>query len=1196
MNLKMTNALFCHGKKLTQLTLRIFIILFCTTVFGMSSGDVLSQNAKITVDKDQIVSIDAVFNLFRDQTNYTFIYSSDLFKNESMVQLRKGVIPANELLEKCLSNNGYNFKIKRNKITVFTDTTSGTEQQLTISGLVSDTNGMPLAGANIIEKGTTNGVQTDFDGNFSIAVTDEDAILEISYIGFKTLEVPLEAQNNLVITLEESAASLDEVVVIGFGERKAKDITGSIATVNAEAIGKIDAVSPQYALQGNTAGVRVVNNSGDPNEAPQIFVRGVGTFNGDSQPLYVIDGQIFEPPRASNEDLISGQGLNTPPNLFNLLNPNDIESLTVLKDASAAAIYGNRGANGVILITTKKGKRGKPVVEFNSRSTFSNIPTYETLNTQQYIDLTNEMFANNLNPDITIEDELYGRNEASDGNRLVNRSPQFDPQSPFFISDPTTYDWQEDLVKRGAYSETYDAKVSGATDNVDYYVSGGYLDQKQVLVGNNLERYTAAINVNADVSKWLKVGVNYKHTSQISELNNTAELPDYAIKAPWQPLRDPNNRFGFAEVLTPLAFSEEWTRARIYGQGSTTNYLALNELDYRDFQIYRNLGNAYVELKPLKGLSIRGSINLDYINQKRTILNAFSRSNIFKIDGDDPATQAPNAPASLGGLENRINNTLNYQGDVTVTYAQTFNDKHSLNLTAAVQDQRHETEFQSFEGQNLINLNENPRRNGFSNDVSNNSSIYGWTQRFWFGIVGRASYNYDSKYYIDLSARRDASSGFDDDFRWGNFYSVSGAWRISSEKFMSGLEFIDDLKLRGGWGEAGNDQAAVGRFAFLSGVSNLSSTRFGSGDGDPLGTQVLGSLVSDFPNPSLTWEVVTTTYLGFDALMLNNRLNLTFEWYNRETDGILQTVSLPPSIAVNPPLFNIGKLENRGADILVGYNDKLGDFNYGISANVSFLKNEVIELFDDQPLSTDDFGRIEEGRSVGTIWGYKVGGIFQSQAEIDQYFTQFPDETIANTDFVAPGDLFFLDVQGNPTEDERFYSRTPDGVINAFDRTDIGNTVPGYTYGLNLNASWKGFDLSAGFYGEGDVDRYNFERQRLENLTSPSLNALTTVLDRWTPQNTNTLIPRAVVGDPAGNTRFSDRYVESAAFFRLNNWQLGYSLPATLLEKWDNAVSNLRFYVSGQNNIYSFKYSGIDPVNGEFPLQRSFSFGINAKF
>jgi TonB-linked SusC/RagA family outer membrane protein len=1070
-----------------------------------------------------------------------------------------------------------------------------TVMQKTVTGTVTDEAGTPLPGVSIIEAGTSNGVTSDFDGNYSIEV-DADATLIFSYIGFSEQRVEIDGRPTIDVSLQESIEALDEVVVIGFGERRAKDLTGSIATVNAEAIGKVDAISPQYALQGNTAGVRVVNNSGDPNEAPQIFVRGVGTFNGDSQPLYVIDGQIFEPPRAGNEDQISGQGLNTPPNLFNLINPNDIESMTVLKDASAAAIYGNRGANGVILITTKKGKKGKPVVEFNTKSTFSSVPTYDILNTQQYVNLINEMFANNLNPDITIEDELYGRNEPTDANRLTNRSPQFDPQSPFYISDRTTYDWQDDLVKRGAYSQTYDAKVSGATENIDYYVSGGYLDQKQVLVGNDLERYTAAINVNADVAKWLKVGVNYKHTSQISELNNTFELPDFASNAPWQPLRDPDNRFGYAPVLAPLAYSDEWTRSKIYGQGSSDNILALNDLNYRDFQIDRNLGNAYVELKPLDGLSIKGTINLDYIRQKRTTLDAWSRSNIFKTDGDDPATEAPNAPGSLGELENRINNTLNYQADLTVTYSRIFGNKHSMNLTAAVQDQRHEREFQSLNGNNLLNLAENPRRNGYSNDLSNNSSIYGWDRRFWFGIVGRASYNYDSKYYIDLSARRDASSGFDDDFRWGNFYSVSGAWRISSENFMSGLEFIDDLKLRGGWGEAGNDQAAVGRFAFLSGVANVSSTRFGSGEGDPLGIQVLGSVVSDLPNPSLTWEVVTTTYAGFDALLLDNRLNITFEWYNRATDGILQTVTLPPSVAVNPPVFNIGKLENRGADIQAGYNDNLGDFNYGISGNLSLLKNEVVELFNDQPLNTQDFGRIEEGRSVGTIWGYKVGGIFQSQAEIDQYFSEFPDETIANTDFVAPGDLYFLDVQGNPTEDERFYSTTPDGVINAFDRTEIGNTVPGYTYGLNLNASWKGFDLTAGFYGEGDVDKYNFERRRLENLTGPGGNAMTTVLDRWTPQNTNTMIPRAVVGDPAGNTRFSDRYVESAAFFRLNNWQVGYSLPETLLDKWENTLSNLRFFVSGQNNIYRFSYSGIDPVNGEFPLPRSFSFGINARF
>jgi TonB-dependent starch-binding outer membrane protein SusC len=1069
-------------------------------------------------------------------------------------------------------------------------------QSRTVSGTVVDDSDEGLPGVNVLVKGTTTGTITNVEGEYSLQVPSSDAVLVFSSIGFQPQEVTVGNQSTIDVTMVPDVEQLDEVVVVGFGERKRKDLTGSIATVGSKEIEQVQMASPQFALQGNAAGVRVVNASGDPNEAPQIFVRGIGTWNGDAQPLYVIDGQIIEPPRAGNEDVISGAGLRTPPNLFNLINPNDIESISVLKDASAAAIYGSRGANGVVLITTKKGKTGKPTVEMNARSGVQNIPTYDMLNTQQFVDLAQEMYANNANPDITIENQLYGRNEPSDETRLIAFSPQFDPESPYYISDRTTYDWQDELVRNNAINQSYDVKVSGATDAINYYISAGLFNQEGMMLGNDLTRYTGAVNLNANITNWLKIGVNYKYTHQESLLNDRGELQDFADVSPWQPLRDPNNEFGYAPAITPFAFGDNWVPAKIYGQGSNPNFLALSNLDYRSFNLDRQLGQFYAEISPIKSLTIRGSLNLDYTTQERDELSTPSRTNIFKPTGLDPTQAAPNAPNSLGNLSHRINNIFNYQADLSVNYNKTFAEKHNLTATAVVQDQRHLRETMDFSGANLQNIDdENPELLGYSGDVSNNNSFYGWDRRFWFGMVGRVNYDYDSKYYLDVSFRRDASNGFDDDFRWGNFYAVSGAWRISSESFMDGLTFLDDLKIRGGWGEAGNDQAAVGNYAFLSGTSGVSSYRWGSGNGDPIGNFTPGTRVADFPNPNLSWEVVTTTYVGFDALLLDNKINLTFEWYNRTTDGILQSVVLPYSVGTLNPLFNIGQLENRGVDIQMGYNNRIGEFNYGISGNISFLENEVTDLYEDQPLETG-FGRVEEGRSIGHLWGYKVGGTFQTQAEVDAYFDQFDDQTVGNNDFVAPGDLYFQDVGGNPTEEERFYSTTPDGLINNFDRTEIGKTIPSYTYGMNLSAGWKGLDLSMNFYGEGDVDRVNSARRRFENMSGAGTNSFSSVQNRWTPQNTNTDMPRAIVGDPAGNNRFSDRWVESAAFFRLNNWQLGYTLPTSALESMGNVISSLRIYVGGQNNIYAFRWRGIDPVNDEFPLPRAYNVGLNVRF
>ncbi|WP_169513406.1 SusC/RagA family TonB-linked outer membrane protein [Flexithrix dorotheae] len=1182
------------------------------TLFGMISAKdgnaqykVSMENVYVSIDVKEKLKLKQVFVQIENKTGFGFSYSKELVDENQ--RLKSDLIDGSvaNVLRSISKETGLTFKRINENIYVtkrgkgepkISEFFAPEANQLKISGTISSSvDGEPLPGVSILIKGTSKGTTSNFEGHYTLIAGPED-ILQFSFIGYKSQELLVGNQTEINLALQEDLEQLDEVVVIGYGTAKKKDLTGSISTLEAKDLVNANSVSPQFALQGNVSGVRVINASGDPNEAPRIFVRGIGTWNGDSQPLYVIDGQIFEPPRAGNEDEISGHGLSTPPNLFNMINPSDIESMTVLKDASASAIYGSRGANGVILITTKKGKKGRPVVEFNSRWDSRSMPTYSMLNTQQYVDLTEEMFANNLNPDITIGDELYGNDQPDDAAKLVNRSPQFDPGSPFYISDRTTYNHQDELLQNHALSQNYDLKISGATDIVDYYVSGSYLKQENLFKNNNLERYTGAFNINVDVTDWLKTGVNYKFTWQRSELNIDGDLDNFAAAAPWQPIFNANDPLGFQQVIDPFGYSPNWQRARLYGQGTVSNTLALSEINTKEFTINRHIAQLYAEFKPIYGLTLRGSLNLDYSYQDRFHLDVWSVGNYYKIDGDDPSTEAPNAPNSLGGMNDRVNKILNYQADFTATYTNTFAGKHNMTLTGVVQDQRHVRNLFHYVGNNLTNLNDDPRKNSYGNDLANNSSFVGWNQRFWFGFAGRASYSYESKYYIDASIRRDASNGFDDEYRWGTFYSLAGAWRVSDESFFSDVTFINDLKLRGGWGEAGNDQAAVGSYAFLSGVNtSLSSTRWGSGMGDAYGNLQLGALVNDFPNSSLSWEIVTTSYAGFDALLLNNKLNVTFEWFNRKTSGILQRVNLPLTVGTNSPLFNIGELVNKGIDLAIGYNNKLGDFTYGVSGNISFLNNEVTKLYNSQPLSTG-FGRVEEGRSVGHIWAYKLGGIFQNQAEIDNYFAEKTDETIGNVDFVAPGDMYFLDVQGNPTEDEPFYSKNPDNLINSFDQTEVGKTIPGFTYGANINLGWKGFDFFAGFYGEGDVQKYNSARARFENMAGAGPNYTVSTLNRWTLENPNTDMPRAVIGDPAGNNRYSNRYVESAAFFRLNNWQIGYSLPESILNGLQNTVQSLRIYIGGQNNLYWNKWSSLDPVNDAFPLPKTYSVGLNARF
>lgn len=1185
-------------------------MIFCMQ--GVLGATVMGQNsaasqiyANSLQESNETVPMASLLQQIERSFNVTFLYEqhlvADKHVHENQIDMHDDV---GKGLSETLSELGFTYhQVDNDTFVILAKENSGQsgEFQEQVTGLVFDErSGEALPGVNVLIVGTDTGTTTDLDGNFELAVPSLDVTLRFSYIGYETQEIPLDGQTELEIDLQPEAIVGEELVVTGIGQqRRRKDLTGSISTVDAESIENVGTISPQFAIQGNTPGVRLTTTSGDPNEAPQIFIRGIGTWNGDSQPLYVIDGQIIEPPRAGNEDVITGHGLDTPPNLYNLLNPNDIESISILKDASAAAIYGSRAANGVVLITTKQGESIRPAVRVRTQTGISNYPTHDMLNTQQYVDLTHEMYLNSTDPSVDINEDLYGRNQATDAARLTNFSPQFDPESPYYIGDPTTYDWQNIMSRENALSQSANISVSGANDWLNYYISGGIEDREGMTIGRGLTRYSGAVNLNVDATEWMRIGVNYKHTNQESARDG-ANLQSLADAPPWQPLRDSNHESGYAPAIDPYRFGESWQAIKIYGQGTNNNVLAQSKLGWQNFELKRDLAQLYVEINPIESLTLRGSLNLDYTVQDRGSLSLTSEE-IFSPQGQDQS-EDPDAPNSVGSLSHRINNIFNYQSDFTATYQAIFAENHNVSLTASVQDQRHTREVQDFSGGNLQNIPYDPKFAGYGNDTPNNNSFTGISRRYWFGMVGRASYNYDSKYYLDISYRRDASNGFDEDYRWGNFYAVSGAWRISSEPFFD-VAFIDDLKLRGGWGEAGNDQAAVGSYSYLSTVNGgLSSYRWGSGDGDPIGTIQLGSTVDDLPTPNLSWEVATTTSAAVDVLLFNNRLDLTVEWYQRITDGILQTVDLNPSVGVNNPLQNIGEMKNDGVDIQLGFNNQVGDFFYDVSGNISFIQNEVTKLYKGQPLlieglfERDDAARIEEGRSVGVIWGYKVGGIFQTQQEIDEYFSNYTDANVSNADYVEPGDMYFQDVHGNPTDEEPFYSKTPDGAINEFDRTEIGNTIPGYTYGINLSVGWKNLSLSMGFYGEGDVDKYNSAKQTFESMAGGGPNYYASTLDRWTPSNTDTDIPRAVVGDPAGNNRFSDRWVESAAFFRLNNWQLSYSLPVSLLNKINNAVSSMRVYVGGQNNLYLNRWSTLDPVSDQIPLPRTYHFGIDFQF
>jgi len=1164
------------------------------------------EEIDINLNKERS-ALKKVFGKVEKQTGFTFSYHNSILSQQVIETEKKKVILGDFLRD---ISKKYQLSFKRVNETIavayqknqFSETTVVEElnyQQFLITGqITSSEDNEALPGVSVLIKGTATGTTTDISGNYSLRVTEGD-VLQYSYIGYKTQEISVVNQSIINITLQVDLAQLEEVVVIGYGQRDKKDLTGAISNMTAKDIEKTIGMQPELAMQGRMTGVFVSTPGGAPNDRPQVRIRGVGTF-GFAEPLYVIDGVPITEFGSNAGPMTRERDLRGTVNVLNLINPNDIESISVLKDASAAAIYGVRAANGVILITTKKGSKGKPKLEINASYGVQNIPnTYDMLNVDQYVNLYQEAYANfNATRDTDQQDPLL---------------PEFDPNNPGFLGNLPTIDWQTPLLNENAVTSDYSAKISGGSESTTYYVSGGYTYIESPLVNNNQERYSFATNVNSKVSDFFEVGATFR-LGYIDALENTSDDLSYVSRtSPWQPIYDPNGPYGFApsaeatfienpdlqnEVTRGLfqpaipAFVFDTGPDLLWGAETNNNGFARNAITDRRYRMLRNIGTAYAQINPLKGLSIRATFSGDWYYNRRISWQNYDLWQFRQTPGNPFSGHDGSAVGSYG--ERNLRNT-NIVGEITVQYNKNFGD-HRVNVTLNAMDQRYLFEGAELSGPVLLDGER------FRQVTEQIPGIFRSGQNYFNedalqGYMARASYSFAGKYYLDATVRRDGSSRFAPDFRWGTFPSFSAAWRISSESFMDDVNFINDLKIRGGWGQLGNQETRS--FAFLSTVSLNPQLGFGSGDGDANGVVDQGAMLPDFPVPDLTWEVATTTNIGFDAILFNNKVTLTAEYYSRLTSDILQAANLPASVGnINQPVLNIASVRNRGVELALGYNNSIGDFNYGVSANLTTVDNEVVELFREQPFGGQQ-DRIEEGFPLFFLWGYEVGGIFQNQSEIDEWTGRQSDLT--NGDNFQPGDIYFNDVRRAPNNDENplaTYEVGQDSLINPLDRTFIGNTIPKYFYGVTLNASYKNFDLSVLFQGIGGVQAVNEVRRSGEGMGGTGSNQWATVLNRWTPENPSTTMPRAVRQDPAGNNRFSDRWVEDAGFMRLKNFQLGYSIPEALIRKLK--MSRLRLYVAGTNVLTFTNWTGIDPEESGgrsvVPPPRVFTLGVNAAF
>ena len=955
----------------------------------------------------------------------------------------------------------------------------GFTQAQNVSGTVSDENG-PLPGANVIIKGTSNGTTTDFDGNYTVSNVTPTDVLVFSYVGFVTKEVTVGNQTTINTTLAEDSALLDEVVVVGYGTQSRAEVTGAISSIGSDELTAIPVTNAEQAMQGRAAGVTVIN-SGSPGTAPVVRIRGLATV-GDNNPLYVIDGVIT--------GSLAG------------ISPSDIESINILKDASTTAIYGSQGSNGVVMVTTKKGTRGKSTISFNAYTGFQTIKKrYDVLNVDQYLQYANDAWG------------------------IV-------PSSPAASAGVET-DWQDEIFQTGLM-QNYELSLSGGNENANYRFSGGVLDQDGAVLTTDFKRYSFRANSQFRTGKFefgetMAVAFN----NQTPEINNGGRsIIEHAIKsAPYLPVYNPDNLGGFQGPTNPLDGQDAENPVRILKLGNRINKTtAITGSIYGQFEIF-------------EGLKLKSQVGLDYFTFNN---NRFLPSYDDDSNGSQTHSQAFATITKNSGTGTTIiyTNSLNYE--------KTFADVHNFDFLLLAE--KYENRFTSLNSSS---------RNAITNEVQQHTTdtpviTTNENETFRIGYLGRLNYNYDDKYILALSLRRDASSRFGSNNRWGWFPSVALGWNIAKESFLEDTS-VSNLKLRGSWGVVGNDRIANYEFT----TTLTSDFIYPIGDGGAIGYTSNG-----LANPNLKWEETTMINAGLDLGFLNDKVTASFEYYKNESDDLLMQRLTPVSLGF-PKNFvteNVGSVETKGFEFTLGYNDFEGDFTWSANLNLGSSKNEVLSLGSLEEITGGNFDAIQVSRTtVGEplfyFYGLVTDGVFQTQAEVDAVYTANPTQTI-----VQPGDIRFKDLNG-------------DGDITAEDRTKIGNPYPDFTYGLNLTANYKQWDFNAFISGVQGNEIYNTNIFDLEGMER-NFNAGTAVLDRWTGPGTSNSVPRAG-GNPQNYSAASDRYIEDGSFTRLKNFSIGYTLNDKILNE---QISSLRIYLSGQNLVTISDYSGLDPEVGQSPV------------
>ncbi|MGQ1888845.1 TonB-dependent receptor [Thermophagus sp. OGC60D27] len=1108
-------------------TFRIMRLILFFMFVGISqifAENAYAQTKKLTIDLEN-VKAEKVLDEIENQSRFYFLYNEKLVDVDFLTSVRLEGEDIFAVLDYLFAGRDVIYKVVDNQIILSRRESSGEvvqQSEQSISGRVMDEQGEPIPGATVSVKGTTLGTITDMDGNYTLSVPANAEVLVYSFVGMKTLEVPIGGRAQIDVTMMKDFVGLEEVVVVGYSAQKKSTLTGAVSPVNVGDLGKRRVAELGQALQGQVAGVQVTQSTGAPGDEINIRIRGEGTI-GNNNPLYVIDG--------------------VPTRELTFLNPADIESMTVLKDASAAAIYGSRASAGVIIITTKSGSEGESKFDigyYRGVQVATNLP--DMLNAEQYMEVVEKAWNNAGYSGTNPYTADKGRSDFADT------------------------DWLDEVFETG-YSQNIQMTASGGNEKLQYLLSAGYYNQDGIVVYDNdkYQRYNFRANINNNLTERIKIGTNMQLSYAIQDkLSSKGDSPGIIRHALLRPpilsvYKSPDDpTYSEDDPYTDLPFYQSDGSFESDKYEWTQNPVALAYFTDDKRSHFKTFGNLYGEVGFLsdQSLKFRTNVGID--------LNFYHNKAFYENFGDDDGSGSAideglgrqNRPDGLDevrseGFTLTWNNTLSYQKSfdqhsVSALIGSEFITNYESGINAS--RRRYEYDTEKFR---YIDFGSTEQ------DLWNGGSGSEWALMSYFAS---ATYVYDMKYMVTANLRADASSRFAEDNQWGYFPSVSFGWKLSEESFMEQFDWLSDMKIRTSIGKLGNQE--IDNYAYLTLIKK---------EGDKY-------LISRYGNSDLKWETTTQYNYGLDLGLLKNKLYLIADYFRKKTTDILLPINLPSIVGdVDPTIVNAGEVSNKGWEFGVTYRNSENEFKYNINANLATVENEVEKLHPNLPSIVGTVTRTEPGHPLNAYYGYVFEGIYQNESEISQHLFGTTNPT------VAPGDIRFKDLNN-------------DGKIDDNDRDYIGDPNPGLLYGINLSGSYKGFDLSLFFQGVGQVDRYNDSKKIVDYDTRP-FNYTTDVLNAWDGEGSTNTVPRVSFTDN-GSSKVSSIFVEDASYFRLKNVELGYTLEGMP----QLGLKNVRFYISAQNVFTITDYSGLDPEStdlidmGTYPQARSFIGGVNLVF